>query len=165
MTTPVDGTAGERLMRSKFVATAPIALAALLFATLALASSARHVFINCYPTASSVPNPALLPRQHPRSCDIQGEPEDQANLLALRAARWSHWGSASTGATGRALDNHPGMGGPASVPVGVRLYRIRRGCRGHMYYTRVAVTPRKPGARTGTLLITPDCHWLPVGSS
>ena len=74
-------------MRNKLVATAPIALAALLLATLGVASSSRRVYINCFRPSSSVRHPA-----------------------------------------------------------------------GHTYYTRAGVTPTAPGARTGTLLVTPACQ-------
>jgi hypothetical protein len=150
-------------MRSKFVAAAPIALAALLFATLAIASSPKRVYINCYQPGRSVARSALIPRQHPTSCVIQGETGDAANLLKLREAHWSHWAGASTRTTGQALNTNPQTGGSVSSPVSVMLYRIRQGCRGHKYYTRAAVTTTGAGASTGTFAVTSGCQEGPVG--
>ncbi len=116
------------------------------------------VYVNCYPPSSSIAFPAFYAQQHPTSCDIQGEPEDEADLLQLTQARWSGWGTTSAKAQGQALNNHPGMGGPTSYPVSVRLSRIRSGCHGRRFYTRARVTT---SYGTGTLRLTSTCKAIP----
>jgi hypothetical protein len=119
------------------------------------------VYVNCYPPSSSIAFPAFHAQQHPTSCDIQGEPEDEADLLQLTQARWSGWGTAAAEAQGQALNNQPGMGGPASYPVTVRLSRIRSGCHGRRFYTRARVTT---SYGTGTLRLTPTCKAIPLSA-
>lgn len=126
------------------------------------AASKAGVFVNCQPAQSKVALPAFKPRQDPTRCDIIGEPEDQANLLQLRQADWSDWGASTTTTSGRALNNHPGMGGPASNPVQVRLSRIRRGCHGNRYYARARVTTH---LGSSVLRLTPDCKEKPISVS
>jgi hypothetical protein len=146
------------MMRVKLFTAALAMIAGASAVAVSGASALRPVYINCYPVSSSVAFPAFLPRQHPSLCHIYGEPENEAHHLGLARAHWSHWGTSSATASGRALNNHPGMGGPASVPVQVRLYRIRRGCNGRLYYTRVEI---KRGSSTGTLRVTAGCKSIP----
>lgn len=119
------------------------------------------VYVNCYPPSGSVAFPAFQARQHPTSCDIQGEPEDEADLLQLTQADWSGWGAASAEAHGQALNNHPGMGGPSSYPVSVSLFRIRSGCDGRRFYTRARITT---SYGTGTLRLVPTCKAIPLSA-
>lgn len=119
------------------------------------------VYVNCYPPSGSVAFPAFQARQHPTSCDIQGEPEDEADLLQLTQAGWSGWGAASAEAHGQARNNHPGMGGPSSYPVSVSLFRIRSGCDGRRFYTRARITT---SYGTGTLRLVPTCKAIPLSA-
>ncbi|MGO9794100.1 MAG: FlgD immunoglobulin-like domain containing protein [Solirubrobacteraceae bacterium] len=124
------------------------------------------IYINCEPNSSPVAFPAFQPRQHPSSCNITGEPEDEANFIGLRKASWSNWGTGATTASGIALNNHPGMGGPASYSLLVRLYRIRVGCAGREYYTRstITYTRSRPGdtLRSRAMVITASCNEIPI---
>jgi esterase FrsA len=86
-------------------------------------------------------------------------PEDEADLVQLTQAHWSHWRTASAVTKVQALNNHPGMGSPLSFPVRVRLFRIRRGCHGRFYYTRAQITSN---SRPGILRVTPTCTAIPV---
>ncbi len=142
-----DNVGNQATVNGQFTATAPI-------------------YINCEPNSSPVAFPAFQPRQHPASCNITGEPEDESNFIGLRKASWSNWGSSATTASGIALNNHPGMGGPASHPVHVRLYRIRVGCANREYYTRATITytRSRPGdtPRTRTMVITASCQEIPI---
>jgi hypothetical protein len=147
-------------MRRRYFGIAVAAVALALGALSSASEAARPgVFVNCQPTQSKVAFPAFKPRRDPTRCDIIGEPEDEANLLQLRQADWSDWGAATTATSGRALNNHPGMGGPASNPVQVRLSRIRRGCHGNRYYTRARITTH---FGTGVLRLTPGCKEIPI---
>jgi hypothetical protein len=125
----------------------------------------KAVYINCRPSPGSRAFSTFVPRQHPRSCDIWGEPEDLADLLPLRQAHWSNWGSASTVATGRVLNTHPGMGGPKSLATRVRLFRVRPGCHGRLYYTRAQVTVSNFATVAPPLHVTPTCTPIPVFST
>jgi len=145
-------------MRAK-LAVAVAATTTLGAASLAVAAPTKHVYVNCYPTSSQVAFPAFQAQQHPERCDIQGEPEDEADLVQLAQAHWSGWGTASSVTQGQALNNHPGMGGPPSFPVRVRLFRVRRGCHGRLYYTRAEITS---SSGTGTLRLTPTCKAIPI---
>jgi hypothetical protein len=145
--------------RARRVAASAACLSALLAVNVAAAASRERVYINCYPTSSRVAFPAFQPREHPARCNIQGEPEDEAHLVTLTQAHWSQWGTPSAVTQAQALNNHPGMGGPPSFPVHMRLFRIRRGCHGRLYYTRAQITS-SPG--TGALRITSSCKAIPI---
>jgi hypothetical protein len=150
-------------MRTRgFAAMAAVtAILALGTAAPAVASTARRVYVNCYPSSTSVAFPAFQALQHPERCNIQGEPEDEAHLLQLTQAHWSGWGTASSLTQGQALSNNPGMGGPPSFPVHVRLFRIRVGCHGRRFYTRAQVAS---SFGTGTLRLTPTCKAIPLSA-
>jgi len=74
--------------------------------------------------------------------------------VQLTHAHWSGWGSASAVAEAQALNNQPGMGGPASYTIHVTLFDIRRGCHGNLFYTQARVSSRYG---TGSLLLTATC--------
>ncbi|HKG02628.1 MAG TPA: hypothetical protein VKB03_05570 [Conexibacter sp.] len=100
------------------------------------------VYINCQNrlTATGVPSDALVPLQHPRRCVVFGQPESIATLYPLGDVRWSGWGDAT--ATAKAIWHNPSpREGPPS-PIRVKAYRIRLGCAGRRFYTRVAVPGR-----------------------
>jgi hypothetical protein len=118
------------------------------------ASKYRRAYVNCLPAHGR----EWLRLARPGSCDLLGTPPSEANLILLRKARWSSWGTAVTTGTGRALNTHPGMGGPASVPVSVRLYRLVRGCHGYVYYSRVRATTAY-GQRVLDLPTSCDTHF------
>jgi len=115
-----------------------VAAAAVLLPSSALGGS--PVYVNCLPGGGGISPAPFQAAQHPRNCDLQGEPEVLALLVVLRGAHWSHWGASATVASGREMNKHPGQGGPSSTPVRVRLYRIQRGCHGARFYTRAAVS-------------------------
>lgn len=147
-------------MRGKLAIVVLAALVALVMADSGSTRPTRAVFINCGPRVA-LASSAIVARQHPRKCDIWGEPPNVANLRLLRRARWSGWGTDSAVANGRLLNTQPGMGGPASYPARVRLFRIRRGCDGRRYYTRVQVAvPGHPSAPP--LHVTPTCKLVPL---
>jgi hypothetical protein len=122
---------------------------------LAAAASTKTVEVNCYPSGAQALTPELQERAHPERCALQGEPESEADLVQLVHAHWSGWGSASAVAVGQALNNQPGMGGPASYAVHVTLSDIRRGCHGRIFYTRARVSSTYG---TGQLRITATCR-------
>jgi hypothetical protein len=99
---------------------------------------ARTVYLNCWhqvgPPTYSAYYEAL---EHPRACVIWGLPSDLADLYGLRGLRWTHWGSATTRLTGQVRNTHPGMGGAPWSPISATLSRVRRGCRGVAFYTRI----------------------------
>ena len=98
-----------------------------------------QVYVNCLPRHGGGWSRSM----HPRSCDLMGLPEDEADLTLLRDARnWVYWGTRTTTTTGRALNTHPGMGGPKSVPASLELYGVVRGCGGRDYYTRERIHTR-----------------------
>ena len=118
------------------------------------ADAGEPVFVNCQHTLAGASfRSVFTARQHPTSCNIWGEPEDLANLFELRQAHWSGWGQRTARVSGRVLNTHPGMGGPASSPVNARLYRIRRGCLGLLFYTRVSF----PRSNAATLILSAAC--------
>jgi hypothetical protein len=137
-------------------------MATVFIATSAVARSAssspvpaKRVYLNCLTFRPRFNDLIFEPRQHPRECQIQGEPEDMAHLVMLTRAEWSNWGTAEAMASGRAL-NRPSDGPPPSDAVRVRLFRIRRGCRARLFYTRAFV--KVAGSRGGTLIITARCR-------
>jgi hypothetical protein len=119
--------------------------------TLSFRVKGNGVYVNCLPSRGL----RWTRSAHPRSCDLIGQPEDEANLVLLRQAKWSHWGARTTTGRGRSLNTHPGMGGPASLPVTVSLYRITTGCGGDEFYTREKVTTRYG---SGVLQLNPGCR-------
>jgi hypothetical protein len=146
-------------MRGRLAIVILIALVALVVAKSGAADSTVAVFVNCGPRVDT--SSAVVARQHPRKCNIWGEPPNIANLRLLRRMRWSAWGTASAVASGRLLNAQPGMGGPTSYPVRVRLFRIRRGCDGRLYYTRAQAAV--PGYRSAPPLhVTPTCKLVPL---
>lgn len=147
-------------MRIKGLATMATATAILALGITgpAAASPTRRVYVNCYPPSSSMAFPAFQALQHPERCNIQGEPEDEAHLLQLTQAHWSGWGTASSLTQAQALSNNPGMGGPPSFPVHVRLFRVRPGCHGRLFYTRAQVAS---SFGAGTLRLAPTCKAIP----
>lgn len=96
------------------------------------------VYVNCWHQA---PGPTFsgyfVARAYPRTCTIWGSPEDLANENVLRHLQWRSWGGATTTLTGQMRNTHPGMGGPLWTAVTARLSRIRRGCDGDLFYTRM----------------------------
>jgi hypothetical protein len=130
------------------------ATAALAVVTPAAASIAKTVDVNCYPPNARSVTPTLTELAHPERCVLQGEPESEADLVQLTRAHWSGWGSASAVSEAQALNNQPGMGGPASYTIDVTLFDIRRGCHGNLFYTRARVSSRYG---TGSLLLTATC--------
>jgi hypothetical protein len=118
------------------------------------ADASEPVFVNCQHTLRGASlRSVLTARQHPTSCNVWGEPEDLADLFELRQAHWNGWGERTASVSGRVLNTHPGMGGPASSPVNARLYRIRRGCLGLLFYTRVSF----PHSNARTLVLSAAC--------
>lgn len=111
-------------------------------------SAAATVYLNCWhrvgpPTYSAY----YMAAAHPRVCTFWGVPSDLANLYSLRHLRWAHWGAATTRLTGQVRNTHPGMGGAPWSPISATLSRVRRGCRGVEFYTRMAF------AATGVLAL------------
>ena len=96
------------------------------------------VYVNCWHQA---PGPTFsgyfVARARPHNCTIWGSPEDLANENALRDLRWLSWGQTKTTLTGQVRNTQPGMGGPLWGDVMARLSRIRRGCDGDRFYTRI----------------------------
>ena len=96
------------------------------------------VYVNCWHGA---PGPTFsgyfVARTHPRTCTIWGSPEDLANENVLRRLRWRSWGRTTTTFQGQVRNTQPGMGGSLWGGVTARLSRIRRGCDGDRFYTRV----------------------------
>ena len=148
-------------MHTKSLAAVATLAAILVLGTAgpAAGSPTRRVYVNCYPPSSRIAFPAFQPQQHPERCNIQGEPEDDADLIQLTQAHWSGWGTASATTQGQALNNNPGMGGPASFAVHVRLFRIRAGCHGRLFYTRAQIAS---SSGSGTLRLTPTCKAIPL---
>jgi hypothetical protein len=129
----------------------------LAVAGIAAASTTETVEVNCYPPNARSVTPELQERAHPERCALQGEPESEADLVQVTHAHWSGWGSASAVTEAQALNNQPGMGGPASYPIHVTLSGIRRGCDGKRFYTRALVSSRYG---TGKLRLTPTCKGI-----
>jgi hypothetical protein len=125
--------------------------------SLAAASTTKTVDVNCYPPNPHSVTPELQERAHPERCALQGEPESEADLVQLTNAHWLGWGSASAVTKAQALNNQPGMGGPASYPIQVTLSDIRRGCDGKLFYTRAQVSS---SYGTGRLRLTPTCKGI-----
>src|ERR1700728_4433848 len=125
--------------------------------SLAAASATKSVDVNCYPPTPQSVTPVLQERAHPERCALQGEPESEADLVQLTHAHWSGWGGASAVTDAQALNNQPGMGGPASYPIHVTLSDIRRGCDGKLFYTRARVSS---SYGTGKLRLTPTCKGI-----
>jgi hypothetical protein len=115
---------------------AAVVLTALMVAV--PGASAAPVYVNCQDRRGH-----LHAMQHPRNCDLQGLPPATANLIQLIDASWTHWGAGKTAAKGRIRANHGGeVEGEIVFPAApheVGLSRIRRGCHGRLYYTRVRV--------------------------
>ena len=78
----------------------PLTAVVLLLATAGLmdlavdvaAASAKPIYVNCtvarQPIGSGVVHQA---RQHPAACELQGLPEDLADLARLTDMRWTGW--------------------------------------------------------------------------
>lgn len=107
------------------------------------------VYINCQNRreVSGSLTQTLIPLQHPRTCVVYGQPESISTLYPLVRAHWKGWGKAT--ATVNAIwDNPSPREGPPS-PIRAKAYRIRRGCDGRRFYTRVSV----PGFRHTTIVL------------
>ncbi len=113
-------------------------------------SAGSRVFVNCLTYFAKTRTVGFVARVRPRRCDVQGEPEYNANLLPAGEMRWSGWGRSTTLGRGVVV---PTKGG-GRIGLRMRLYRIRRGCQGRRYYTR-ATASTKHG--TGTMRLTPGC--------
>jgi hypothetical protein len=137
------------------MATAFIAASAAARSASSSPVPAKRVYLNCLTFRPRFNDLIFEPRQDPRECQIQGEPEDMAHLVMLTGAQWSNWGTADAMARGRAL-NRPSDGPPPSYPVSVRLFRIRRGCRARLFYTRAFV--QVAGYQGSTLIVTARCR-------
>ncbi len=99
----------------------------------------KGVYINCQNryARNGLPSQALVPVRHPGKCVVFGQPESIASLYPLVHVRWHGWGTAT--ATAKAIwDNPSPAEGPPS-PIRVKAFRIRLGCAGRRFYTRVAV--------------------------
>jgi hypothetical protein len=107
------------------------------------------VYINCQNEfgANGFPTQALVPLQHPRRCVVFGQPESISTLYPLVRARWKGWGKATATVTAT-WDNPSPREGPPS-PIRAKAFRIRRGCDGRRFYTRVSV----PGFRHTTIVL------------
>lgn len=107
------------------------------------------VYVNCWHQA---PAPTFsgyfVVRAHPRTCTISGSPVVLANENILRHLQWRSWGCAAATLTGQVRNTQPGMGGPLWTAVVARLSRIRRGCDGARYYTRITFPHSVPPAAT-----------------
>jgi hypothetical protein len=129
-------------MRTRYLTLAGVFATVALIVTSASHASGLKVFVNCEDLrAQTLPAPWVA-SQHPRTCNLLGIPADEADLVILRRARWSGWGQTNAKATGRSLNTHPGMGGPASVATRIVLSRIRSGCTRRRYYKRARITTR-----------------------
>lgn len=97
------------------------------------------VYINCQNEigANGFPTETLIPLQHPRTCVVFGQPESISTLYPLVHARWKGWGKATT-TVNATWDNPSPREGPPS-PIQAKAFRIRRGCDGRRFYTRVAM--------------------------
>lgn len=111
---------------------------AVAIADRAHGNAGATVYVNCWHQA---PGPTFsgyfVARAHPGACTIWGSPEDLANENVLRHLQWRSWGQPRTTLTGQVRNTHPGMGGPLWTAVTARLSRIRRGCDGDHFYTRI----------------------------
>jgi hypothetical protein len=146
-------------VRRLATAAAVIVCAGLFHIQWTAAARGSTVLINCLPGGGGLSSAPFQAKGAPRNCDIQGQPENLGTLIPLRDAHWSSWGGSLAEAVGRQLNKHPGQGGPSSYPVHIRLYRIRPGCHGHLYYTRAAygITSYGPDI----LRISPSCKSIP----
>jgi virginiamycin B lyase len=107
------------------------------------------VYINCQNRreVNGSLTQTLIPLQHPRTCVIYGQPESISTLYPLVRAHWKGWGNAT--ATVNAIwDNPSPREGPPS-PIRAKAFRIRSGCDGRRFYTRVSV----PGFRHTTIVL------------
>ena len=106
-------------------------------------ASTVPVYVNCWHQA---PGPTFsgyfVARLHPGRCTLWGSPEDLADLYVLRELRWRRWGRALVPFRGEVRNTHPGMGGPRWSSTTARLSRIRRGCDGDRFYTRMTFPER-----------------------
>lgn len=99
-------------------------------------ASSEPVYVNCFGTG------ARHAQQHPKTCNLYGDAEDEANLTRLANARWSGWGSVIATATGDTLPTgtrsaeYHGQGTPTTI----RLSDIRRGCGDRDFYSRLETT-------------------------
>lgn len=104
---------------------------------------ASPVYVNCWHQA---PGPTFsgyfVARAHPGRCTLWGSPEDLADLYVLRRLRWRNWGRARVLLQGQVRNTQPGMGGPLWGPMTARLSRIRYGCDGYRFYTRMTFPDR-----------------------
>jgi hypothetical protein len=102
-------------------------------------SATQGVYVNCQNESgdNGFPTQALVPLQHPSTCVVFGQPEDLASLYPLVHARWKGWGKGTTTANAT-WDNPSPREGPPS-PIRAKAFRIRPGCGGPHFYTRVAV--------------------------
>lgn len=116
---------------------------------------ARPVYVNCWHQA---PGPTLsgyfVARAHAGRCTLWGSPEDLADLYVLRHLRWRDWGRAVALLQGQVRNTHPEMGGPLWSPMTARLSRIRRGCDGYGFYTRMTF----PGRSAATVRLSDACE-------
>jgi hypothetical protein len=101
-------------------------------------ASAGPVYVNCQDASGH-----LHAVQHPRNCNLQAIPPDLAHLVQLIDATWSGWGKGQASAEGRIRANHgeyvEGKVQFAAESAEIRLFRIRRGCRSHLFYTRLQI--------------------------
>jgi hypothetical protein len=99
----------------------------------------QGVYINCQNriARNGFPSETLVPLQRPRRCIVFGQPESISTLYPLGAVHWSRWGDAT--ATAKAIWHNPSPGEGSPSPIRVKAFRIRLGCAGRRFYTRVAV--------------------------
>lgn len=99
----------------------------------------KGVYINCQNKygINGFPVQALVPLLHPRTCVVFGQPESIATLYPLVHAHWKRWGKAT--ATVNAIWDNPSPREGPPRPIRAKAFRIRLGCEGRRFYTRVAV--------------------------
>jgi hypothetical protein len=99
---------------------------------------AAAVYINCQNriATNGFPTQALIPLQHPSRCVVFGQPESLATLYPLVHAHWTAWGTATTTVNATWVNPSPREGGP--IPIRATAFRIRHGCGGRRFYTRIA---------------------------
>ena len=117
------------------------------------------VYINCQNKigANRLPTQTLVPLQHPKTCVVFGQPESIATLYPLVHARWTGWANATTTVDATWDNPSPREGSPS--PIRAKAFRIRRGCGGRRFYTRVAF----PGAPHAIVLhLSAACKLPPL---
>lgn len=121
-------------------------LAAAVFSILALGGSAvsadasSQVFVNCQ-TFSSAAGFGYRESVRPSACVLQGLPGGGVNESNLSGLHWSGWGTVFAVGTGVSHARHgeevEGRMIYPTMPTRIVLSRIRVGCGGRRFYTRM----------------------------